>query len=79
MSVIYCAVSRSALNIKFLFWSNLEFPPPGLSSSQCLYWNVSLISVRKTGKKFQSGSFLQEMLSSLNTLISDSFHCVLVY
>ena len=46
---------------------------------QCLYWNVSLISVRKTGKKFQSGSFLQEMLPSLNTLISDSFHCVLVY
>ena len=31
MSVIYCAVSRSALNIKFLFWNNLEFPPPGLS------------------------------------------------
>ena len=28
-----CVVSRSALNIKFLFWNNLEFPSPALWSS----------------------------------------------
>ena len=77
MWVIYCAV---LICFKYKVFVLEQFRiSTACSLVQCLYWNVSLISVRKTGKKFQSGSFLQEMLPSLNTLISDSFHCVLLY